>query len=466
MTHRTYGSHRIALGCALIAPVMVLTSCGDTPNPLSSDPYDAGDQVSVSVGAEVSGERTPVDPSKPLEVASKSDDDDITDVVVVDEVGRQLAGELSADGSRWRSTGDLAAGTKYTVRVSTERSGRPGRSATTFGTRPPSAKDKKLKVTFGPDAGTYGVGQPVTAELSRAVKRPAERKVVEGSLEVRSSPEVTGSWHWVDDKKLHYRPKEYWPANTRIAVESKITGLKVRDGLYGGATKTLKLKTGDRVEAEADASSLVMTVKKNGEVLRSIPITTGKAGFRTRNGTKVVLGRESFVRMQSTSIGIGEGSSEFYDMPVYWATRLTWSGEYVHGAPWSSGSHGAANVSHGCTGMSSDNARWFFNTIRSGDLVTHTNTDGDAMDHFGNGFGDWNLDWEEWQKGSAFTSGSSDGSAGPGAPKLDAKDAAEKPDRSEENAGEDARPSGSTDVESSSRSHSAPGQEARLRPQT
>lgn len=466
MTHRTNGSHRIALGCALIAPVMVLTSCGDAPNPLASDPYDAGEQVSVSAGDEVSSERTIVDPTQPLEVAAKSDDDDITDVVVVDEVGRQLAGELSADGRRWRSTGDLAAGTKYTVRVSTERNGRPGRSSTTFGTRPPSGKDKKLKVTFGPESGTYGVGQPVTAELSRAVRKPAERQVVEGALEVRSSPEVTGSWHWVDDKKLHYRPKEYWPPNTSIKVESKLSGLKVRDGLYGGATKQLKLKTGDRVEAVADASKLAMTVKKNGEVLRSIPITTGKAGFRTRNGTKVVLGRESFVRMQSTSIGIGEGSADFYDLPVYWATRLTWSGEYIHGAPWSSGSHGAANVSHGCTGMSSDNARWFYNMIRPGDLVTHTNTEGDSMDHFGNGFGDWNMSWAKWQEGSAFKSGSSAADTKPAPVKDGSTDGSKKADGAEKKASDSARSSGTTDIGGAAPAQQAPNQTARLRPQT
>lgn len=383
---------------------MVLTACGDSSHPLASEPYDAAERVSLGGGGGALSANTPLDPAKPLEVTAQSEDDEITDVVVVDEKGRQVAGELAADGSRWRSTGALAAGAKYSVRVSTERSGRPGRGALTFRTRPPGEKAKRLKVTFGPESGTYGVGQPVTAELNRAVKKLAERRVVEGALEVNSTPRVAGAWHWVDDKKLHYRPKEYWPTNATVTVRSALAGIRVGEGVYGAATKPLKLRTGDRVEAVADASSLQMTVKKNGKVLRSIPITTGKEGFRTRNGTKVILGRESFVRMRSASIGIGEGSADYYDLPVYWATRLTWSGEYIHGAPWSAGSHGAANVSHGCTGMSSDNARWFFETVRQGDLVTHTNTEGASMDHFGNGFGDWNLSWAEWLKGSALYS--------------------------------------------------------------
>ena len=109
-----------------------------------------------------------------------------------------------------------------------------------------------------------------------------------------------------------------------------------------------------------------MTVLRNGEVINTIPVTTGKPGFSTRNGVKVVLGKEYFVRMRGESIGIAAGSAESYDLPVYYATRVTWSGEYVHAAPWSVGSQGYANVSHGCTGMSTGNAAWFFETVRRG----------------------------------------------------------------------------------------------------
>ena len=47
-----------------------------------------------------------------------------------------------------------------------------------------------------------------------------------------------------------------------------------------------------------------MTVKRNGEVINSIPVTTGKPGFSTRNGIKVVLGKEYYVQMRGDSIGI------------------------------------------------------------------------------------------------------------------------------------------------------------------
>ena len=117
----------------------------------------------------------------------------------------------------------------------------------------------------------------------------------------------------------------------------------------------------------------------------------------------MVLAKEPFVRMRSSTVGIAEGSAESYDLDVRFATRVTWSGEYVHAAPWSVGSQGYANVSHGCVGMSTDNAEWFFDTVRQGDVVEVVNSAGDTMEPFGNGYGDWNLDWPEWQAGSALT---------------------------------------------------------------
>ncbi|MCT4355301.1 Ig-like domain-containing protein [Streptomyces sp. Je 1-79] len=402
---------RTVLSCTLLALLVTAGAgacAGTDGHPLSTKPYDAADQVSFSAP----GEGRKADPDKALEITAKGADGRITDVTAVDASGHHLAGELTADGLLWRSTGSLTAGAVYTVKVSTEdQDGAPGTRTFTFETAP--AK-RALTVAFGPEAGKYGVGQPITADLSLPVKDRAARQVVERALKVRSTPAVEGSWHWVDDKKLHFRPKEYWPAGASISVTGNLAGVKVGDKLYGGDSKPLKLTIGDRIEAVADAGSYSMTVRRNGEVIKTMPVTTGKPGFSTRNGIKVVLGKEYYVRMRGTSVGIAEGSSESYDLPVYYATRVTWSGEYVHAAPWSVGSQGFANVSHGCVGMSTGNAAWFFETVRPGDIVKTVNSIGDTMDPFGNGFGDWNLEWAEWRQGSALV--------------ADTKSAAHQPD--------------------------------------
>ncbi|MCD9874206.1 L,D-transpeptidase [Streptomyces guryensis] len=407
---------RTVVSCTLLVIALGAggTACSGGGNPLTDKPYDATDQLSFNG---LAGDGKKADPDKPLEVTAE-DDGRITDVTATDAAGRFVAGELSADGTRWHSTSPLAANAHYTVRVSTEdEDGAPGRKVLTFDTSIPTAK-KRLGVKLGPDSGDYGVGQPVTAQLDQPVKDKAQRAVVERALRVDSVPAVQGAWHWVDDKELHYRPKDYWPAHATVEVHSNLDGIKVGDRLWGTRSKPVKLTIGDTIIAVTDAAAHSMAVYKNGEDIRDVPVTTGKPGFETRNGVKVVLGKQSFVRMRSATVGIAEGSSDSYDLPVYWATRLTWSGEYVHAAPWSVGSQGYANVSHGCTGMSTGNAEWFFNTVHEGDVVKVINSNGDTMEPFGNGFGDWNLTWKSWRTGSALVGGTPDGPSPDDAAKL------------------------------------------------
>ncbi|MFG2633240.1 Ig-like domain-containing protein [Streptomyces sp. NPDC048362] len=393
---------RTVVSCTLLVTALGagVTACGSDGNPLSARPYDAAGQISFN-GPTDAGKRA--DPDKPLEVTEKSGDGRITDVTAQDSTGRYVAGELAADGSRWHSTSPLAANAHYTVTVSIEdEDGAPGRKVLAFDTSKPTSK-KRLNVTFGPDKGTYGVGQPITAQLDQEIKDKAQRAIVERALRVDSVPAVPGSWYWVSGKELHYRPREYWPAHATIQVHSNLDGVRISDRLWGGKSKALKITTGDRVEVITDAGTHQLTYYKNGAQVEQIPVTTGKPGFETRNGVKVVLEKQYFVRMRGSTVGIAEGSSDSYDLPVYYATRVTWSGEYVHAAPWSVGSQGYANVSHGCTGMSTSNAEWFFDNIHEGDVVKVVNSGGDPMEPFGNGFGDWNLDWKKWRTGSALT---------------------------------------------------------------
>ncbi len=389
---------------ALLIPGLALGSaaCAGDPHPLSSKPYDASEQIVFNGDGDQK-----VNPDKPLEITARKGGR-ITDVTATDAAGRHVRGALTHDGTRWQSTTPLAAGAHYTVRVSTENGdGDPGLRSIGFQT---AGADQLLRVAFGPDSGTYGVGQPITAELSRPIKSHKDRATVERALRVESHPRVTGLWHWVDNKTLHYRPREYWPAGARIEVHSGLQGVRVGK-MRGGAAKPLKLRIGARVEAVTDASRHTMTVKRNGKVLRTIPVTTGKPGFDTRNGIKTILGKEAFVQMRSQSVGIAAGSAESYDLGVHWATRVTWSGEYLHAAPWSVGSQGSANTSHGCTGMSTENAKWFFDHVRVGDIVVVKGSGGEKMTPFDNGFGDWNLSWAKWRAGSA-TQSSGAGGAG------------------------------------------------------
>jgi hypothetical protein len=65
------------------------------------------------------------------------------------------------------------------------------------------------------------------------------------------------------------------------------------------------------------------------------------------------------------------------------------------------GSQGNANVSHGCTGMSTENAAWLYDMTRRGDVVEYTGTDRPMT--LDNGYGDWNVDFATWKQGSALS---------------------------------------------------------------
>ncbi|MGW0753295.1 Ig-like domain-containing protein [Streptomyces sp. NPDC002587] len=345
----------------------------------------------------------PTDADAPLEIAL-ADRGRLTDVTVTDGHGRHLAGELGADSGYWLNTEPLRAGETYTVQVGAQdAAGTPVGVTMAFSTAPPAAGGR-LTAEFGPGPGTYGAGEIVTADLSRPV--PADdataRARVEQALQVTSEPHVEGAWHWVDESTLHYRPRTYWPAHTTVRVRSGLDGVEVGDLGYGGPSEPLEFTVGDRIEALTDSATHEMTVRRNGRVIRTIPVTTGKAGFRTRAGIKVVLRKEPKVRMRGDTVGIQRGTKEFYDLPVLYATRVTWSGEYIHAAPWSVEAQGEENVSHGCTGMSTEDAAWFFDTVREGDIVEVVNSGGAKMAPFDNGFGDWNLDWPTWLEGSAL----------------------------------------------------------------
>ncbi|WP_031071939.1 L,D-transpeptidase [Streptomyces sp. NRRL WC-3742] len=384
----------ISLALALLTPLAACSSGGED-DPGTPHRIDAGPLVHLSAEGKA-------DPSKPVTVTAV-DGSRLTDVTVVGPDGRVVAGKLAEDQRSWQTTGRLKAGTAYAVRISAD-DGRNGRGDTTANFTTLAAQ-RLLTAKLGPDSsgsGVYGVGQPLTVQLSEAVKDPQARQEVERALSVTSQPAVTGAWYWVDDKDLHFRPEDYWPAGTTVSLAFEGTGSLISDGLYGGDRSALRLRIGERVESVVDAATHELTLKRDGEVVRTIPVTTGKPGFDTRNGVKVVLGQERSVRMNGETIGIAAGSTESYDLDVLWATRVTWSGEYVHAAPWSVGSQGYENVSHGCTGMSTDNAKWFYDNTRVGDLVTVVNSHGAVMEPFGNGFGDWNVAWASWVKHSAL----------------------------------------------------------------
>ncbi len=119
----------------------------------------------------------------------------------------------------------------------------------------------------------------------------------------------------------------------------------------------------------ASISAHTFTVSIDGVIMRQMPASMGKPRFATPDRVIHRAGEGEVVVMDSRTIGIPLTDPEGYKITVNDAVRITWGGVYVHSAPWSVGSQGYANVSHGCINLSPDNAAWYFNQVGIGDPV-------------------------------------------------------------------------------------------------
>ena len=393
---------RTAVAAALLALASGLAGCSSTADGGSAD----GD----GPGATQASESASPDPVRlstsftdavavriddPLTVATEGG---TLDAVEVTSAAGAVAGKVSGD--TWTASDRLEPGTDYVITASATRSdGREVQRTRRFRTVDLTLDEQTYAAVAPLDGETVGVGMPVVVTFDVPV---SNRALFEKHMRVTSTPAQRGSWRWLNDQEAHYRPSSYWKAGTDVSVDLDINSLPAGNGVYGQESRSIDFQIGDAHVYKVNARTHQMQVFSNGDLLRTIPITTGKPGFTTRSGTKVIMEKFETKRMNSETVGINRNSPEAYDIDdVQWAMRVTYSGEFIHAAPWSVGSQGYANVSHGCTGLSTADAGWLYAMSRRGDVVEYTGTDRPMT--LENGYGDWNLPFAEWQAGSALS---------------------------------------------------------------
>lgn len=397
------GASRVALSALAVASSLaLLTGCTSTPSasgPAAQAAVDAGDKPKVSAATiDVTPASASVDVPVDQPVTVTAAAGKLTEVTLTDQKDRTVAGAMSADGASWTSTDPLRIADHYRLVASAVDSDgvRAERSAF-FATVSPR---KVLETSISPLSGqSVGVGMPIIVRFNTTVR---DRAAVEQALTVTSSKPAEGAWSWVSDTEVHYRPKDFWPAYSDVKLDVNLKNVDAGRGVWGMANRTVKFHTGSSMVSVVDVDRHTLTVFRNGNKTRVIPVTTGKAEFLTRNGIKVILEKHTMKVMDSTTVGIPKGSPEYYRLDVPYAMRVTWSGEFVHAAPWSTGDQGRDNVSHGCVGMSMSNAIWLFNQSQVGDIVKVVGSSRPLEP--GNGYTDWNVSWTDWLAGSAVQS--------------------------------------------------------------
>ncbi|WKG06573.1 L,D-transpeptidase [Mycolicibacterium sp. HK-90] len=230
-----------------------------------------------------------------------------------------------------------------------------GQNPLPFTGRPPF-----LPPVFNPANGSMvGVAKPIYVTFQQPI---ADRQLAEDAIHISSNPPVPGKFYWMSDTQVRWRPIDFWPAGAVVNIDA-------------AGTKS-SFRVGDSVVATIDDATHQMQVHRNGRLEKTFPVSLGKPGYETPNGTYYVLEKFSDIVMDSSTYGVPVNSAEGYRLKVKNAVRLSNGGIFVHSAPWSVADQGKRNVSHGCPNLSPENAQWFFDNFGSGDPVVVKNSVG------------------------------------------------------------------------------------------
>ncbi|MFJ6792779.1 Ig-like domain-containing protein [Streptomyces sp. NPDC091268] len=396
--------HALVAGTALLAAA--LTACGGGGDSGAADGGGSKAEMKkkpdMAISVNLTGDQ--VKAGEPVKVSIA--DGKLALVKVTDAKGGELAGRISADGKTWTSERNASPGTDYKVEAQNTDS---QSAAAQFKT---GAADKVNKVSINlPKGSTVGVGMPISLVFDNPVKNRAE---VEKQLKVTTSNGTEGSWGWFKDysgkDRVDWRPREYWKSGTEVKVDMKLSGVDSGQGggLFARDYNT-EFKIGKDRRMEVSLDSKKLSVSEDGQVVKTIPVSAGTPGGQKASwsGKMVLMSKEGTIRMDSQTVGLGDS----YDKMVDYSMRLTWSGMYVHAAPWNAGNFGRANTSSGCVGMSDAHAAEFYAQVQVGDPFEVVGSGSKGNAPLGNGYGEWNKSWDEWKQLSALT-GTGGGEAG------------------------------------------------------
>ncbi|MBV6701075.1 Ig-like domain-containing protein [Kitasatospora aureofaciens] len=409
-------SRRGVLAGLIGAPVLLLAACNDTKSADAGGSGGSGGSGSGTPGSggssapKTSAAVITVTPADGTAAASFSDPVKVTvtggtlgTVKVADSTGKELAGQLAADGTSWTSAAAPVSGTKYTVAATAlDKDKLEADANAVFTTATPA---NTFVGYFTPEDGsTVGVGMPVSINFSKPI---TDRKAVQQAITVTAEPGVEIVGHWFSSTRLDFRPQEYWAKGTKVTLKLRLKDVEGAKGVYGTQSKDVRFTIGRAQTTVADLGAKKLTVTTDGQVSAVYKISGGAPDHTTWGGKMVISEQYEQTRMNSQTVNLG---SEYDIADVPHAQRLTTSGTFIHGNYWSSTSiFGSQNTSHGCVGLqdakgaqdSGTDGYKFYKSSMIGDVVEVVNS-GDKTVDPANGLNGWNLGWAEWKAGSAI----------------------------------------------------------------
>jgi lipoprotein-anchoring transpeptidase ErfK/SrfK len=392
---------RLSLLAAALIPVAVITvacesSHGAAPAKVIVDkgtPF--ADLLVPKLTASVTDGAVGVTVDSPVTVTVA--DGVLASVTMVNDNGRTINGQLSPDGLRWATTEQLGYNRRYTLNAKALGLGGAANRQMTFQTSSPA--HLTMPYVNPGDGEVVGIGEPVAIRFDENI---ADRAAAQKAIAITTNPPVEGAFYWLNNREVRWRPEHYWKPGTAVDVAVNTYGVDLGNGMFGEDNVKTHFAIGDEVISTADDATKMVTVRVNGEVVKTMPTSMGKDSTPTANGAYIIGGRFKHIIMDSSTYGVPVNSPNGYRTEVDWATQMSYSGVFVHSAPWSVGAQGHTNTSHGCLNVSPSNAEWFYDHSKSGDIVEVINTVGPTLSGT-EGLGDWNIPWPVWKSGNADT---------------------------------------------------------------
>ncbi|MFJ9819931.1 Ig-like domain-containing protein [Streptomyces sp. NPDC101151] len=404
MTTPDITARRVLGACAaLMVGALTLTGCGGSANATDNGKGGKDSPKTSTANIVISAKNGSTDASINA-TGVKVSGGKLTDVKMsVAGSGQAVPGAVSADGSSWKPKQQLERGTKYEIGATAkDASGRTAAANSIFTT---VSSANSFIGTYTPDNGsTVGVGMPVSFTFDKSI---SDKKAVQSHITVDSSSGQQVVGHWFGDRRLDFRPQEYWKAGSKVTMKIDLDGVKGASGAYGVQKKTVTFTVGRSQVSTVDAGTQTMTVVRDGRTLKSVPISAGSAEHTTYNGQMVISEKFVQTRMNGSTVGFG-GEYDIPDVPH--AMRLTSSGTFLHGNYWYNKGNppfGRQGTSHGCVGLADvqgaqgdTTAKWFYDNSLVGDVVIVKNSP-DTTVAPDNGLNGWNMSWSAWTSGSA-----------------------------------------------------------------
>jgi lipoprotein-anchoring transpeptidase ErfK/SrfK len=424
--------HTIVAGIAAIgtAALTALTACTSASPPPGADPtsfshapgkvlpstpstsVSGGDATTdmqpakVKVSPPLGSKR--VNPVRPVTVTVANGT--LTSVRMLNSQGRKVTGAMAAGGASWHSTEVLGYSKQYRLIAKVRNS---DGSTTTRRTHFATLTPNNMTLPYFDDiygsglqrGATYGVGMVAVVNFDEAIPN---RKAAEKVMQVTTTPHVDGAWYWTDDHTAHWRPRHYYAPGTKVQITVKDYGHNFGGGLYGQSDESTWFRIGAKHFSVANAKTHHVKVYFSNQLVRTMPTSMGQGGvvqgengpiyLWTMPGIYTVINHENPAVMSSDSYGLPSTSAYGYPPEkVYWSTKISTDGIYLHELDTTVWAQGHENVSHGCLNLNETNAKWFYQHSRVGDVVKVVHSGGPKIQVWQGG--DWSVPWKTWSQG-------------------------------------------------------------------